>query len=862
MFDSHKLRESYLKFFEEKGHKIVPSSSLIPKDDPTLLFTTAGMVQFKPFYSGSVPLSFKRATSCQKCLRVTDLERVGKTLRHHTFFEMLGNFSFGDYFKEEAIKWAWEFVIEVLCMNKDRLYVSVYYEDEESFKIWNKKIGIDERRIFKLGKEDNFWGPAGKTGACGPSTEIYYDLGEEFGCGKSTCSPGCDCDRFIEFWNLVFPEFDMQEDGNLLPLKNKGVDTGMGLERTLLILQNKKSNYETDVFYPIIKELEKIFNRPYKNAKIPFNVISDHIRALTFAISDGAYPSNFGRGYVLRKIARRALRFSQKIGFDEPFLYKLVPIVVKIFEDVYPEIKEKKEFTALLIKSEEERFLNTLSKNLIYLKEIFENSKNKGIIEGKDVFKLYDTYGFPIDFIEEYAQDEDLKIDIEGFEKEMEKQKILSKKEEIFVDVGLKWEIFKEKKTEFLGYEFKECEAEIIRYRERKDGKFEIILDRTPFYAEAGGQVGDKGILKGENFLFVVEDTRWIFDDIVHIGYLKEGKISNIKVIAKIDEKRREGCERAHTATHLLHGALREFLGEHVRQEGSLVEPDRLRFDFTHYEKIDERILKRIENYINEKIRENRRVKWRYLKFKEAKEEGAIALFGEKYGDIVRMVEIEGFSKELCGGTHVNFTGDIGLFKIIKEEGIGGGLRRIEGFVGEMALEFTQKNAEILKEIMQIFNSPYDVLVQKIEKFVKEKEEIEKEKERIEDILAQKIYESLNPLKFNDFEIYIDNLPFCNLKILKKISDRIFLKNKENKIVFLVGEDKGKITFFSRVGKNIISFIKANEIIKEFTKFVGGGGGGNEERGEGGGGDKSKVKEGIENVIKKIKEEIKKIANT
>ncbi|MEO0260479.1 MAG: alanine--tRNA ligase [candidate division WOR-3 bacterium] len=857
MFDSHKLRESYLKFFEEKGHKIVPSSSLIPKDDPTLLFTTAGMVQFKPYYSGAVPLSFRRAASCQKCLRVTDLEKVGKTLRHHTFFEMLGNFSFGDYFKEEAIEWAWEFLIEVLGMNKERLFVSVYYEDEESFKIWNKKIGLDEKRIYRLGKEDNFWGPAGKTGACGPSTEIYYDLGEEFGCGKESCAPGCDCDRFIEFWNLVFPQYDMQEDGTLLPLKNRGVDTGMGLERTLLILQDKKSNYETDVFYPIIKELEKIFNRPYRSAKISFNVIADHIRALAFAISDGVYPSNFGRGYVLRKILRRALRFSQKFEFEEPFLYKLVPSVAKIFENVYPEVYEKKEFAGVLIKSEEERFLNTLSKNLVYLREVIEISKNKGIIEGKDIFKLYDTYGFPVDFIEEYAEDEDLKLDIKGFEEELQRQREISKKEEVFVDLGGKWIVFKELKTEFVGYYLNECEAEIIKYRERKDGKYEIVLDKTPFYPEGGGQIGDSGILENDGFLFIVNDTKWFFDDIVHIGELKKGKIENIKVKAKIDLNKRAGCKRAHTATHLLHNTLREFLGEHVRQEGSVVEPDRLRFDFTHFEKISENILKKIENYINEKIRENRKVNWEYKKFKEAKEEGAIALFGEKYGEIVRVVEIEGFSKELCGGTHVNFTGEIGLFKIIKEEGIGGGIRRIEAFTGEKAFEFFQERDRIVKELSQIFISPAENLISKLEKFKKEKDEIEKEKEKIEDLLAQKVFESLNPIKIKDFEIYIENLPFLNLKTLKKVSDRIFLKNKEKKFSFLIGEEKGRVVFFTRIGKELIPYIKAKEIVKKFCDFTGAKGGGDEEKGEGGGGDRNKIKEGIEILIKKIREKIK-----
>ncbi len=856
MFNSRKLRESFLKFFKEKKHKIMPSSSLIPENDPTLLFTTAGMVQFKPYYSGAIPLPFTRAASCQKCLRVTDLERVGKTLRHHTFFEMLGNFSFGDYFKEEAITWAWDFVIEILGIDKEKLFVSVYYEDNESYNIWRKKISLPEEKIYKLGKKDNFWGPAGKTGACGPSTEIYYDLGEEFGCGKEECGLTCDCDRFIEFWNLVFPQYDMQEDGTLLPLKNKGVDTGMGFERTLLILQNKKSNYETDVFHPIIKNLEKIFNRPYKNAKIPFNVIADHIRTLVFAISDGVYPSNFGRGYVLRKILRRALRFAQKLKFEEPFIYKLVPSVVEIFENVYPEVYEKKEFSGVLIKSEEERFLETLSKNLPYLKEVIESSREKGIIDGKDLFKLYDTYGFPIDFIVEYAQDEDLKLDTEGFEKEMEKQREVSKKEEIFMDKGIKWKIFKDVKTQFIGYDFTEYESEITRYRVRKDDKFEIVLDKTPFYANAGGQIGDKGFFEGDEFLFVVEDTKWFGEDIVHIGNLKKGEVKNIKVKAKVNKEIRYGCQRAHTSTHLLHTTLREFLGEHVRQEGSLVEPDRLRFDFTHFEKLDDKIVRKIENYINERIRENRKVKWKYTDFKSAVEEGAIAFFGEKYGEIVRVVEIEGFSKELCGGTHSESTGEIGMFKIIKEESVGAGLRRIEAWTGQKAVEFVQEHERVLKEIGEIFQTEIKAITSKIKKFVEERENIVREKERLEDLIAQKIFESINPLKINEFEIYLENFSSLNMNILKKISDRVFLKQGKNRILILTGEEKGKPVFFARVGENAVNLVKARELVSEFGKFIGGGGGGNDEKAEGGGGKKDKVKEGLEFIRKKIEGKI------
>ncbi len=841
MWTAEKLRLTYLSFFEERDHKVVPSSSLIPEKDPTLLFTTAGMVQFKPYYSGTVPLPFKRATSCQKCLRATDLENVGFTIRHHTFFEMLGNFSFGDYFKKEAIEWAYEFVVNILNLDLKRLYFSVYKEDEESYNIW-KSLGIKEEKILKLGKETNFWGPAGKTGACGPSTEIYYDLGEEYGCKEKNCTPGCECDRYLEIWNLVFPQFDMQMDGTLRPLKNKGVDTGMGLERVLMILEEKESPYTTELFEKARKKLEKILNRNYEESKALFRIILDHARALTFAIADGVYPSNEGRGYVLRRILRRALRYAYKSGKREPFIYELVPYFSEVYGQRYKEVKEKREEIGILIKSEEERFLTTLFKNMVYVDYAIENAKKKDkIIDGSTLFKLYDTYGIPVDFIEEIAREKNLNVDKEGFEKELEKVKEKSKEKSKFEELKIEWiKFLPDKRTEFTGYEELETDTEIIKYGFLKENIY-IVLTKTPFYAEAGGQVGDKGKITGEDFEIEVKDTQWLGEQIVHIGKIK-GEIKKSKARAIVYRDIRKGIQRAHTATHILHATLRNTLGEFVKQEGSLVENDRLRFDFTYPKSIDALILKDIEEKVNKIILENRDVKWKWKKFEEAIREGAIALFGEKYGENVRVVEIEDYSKELCGGTHCSRTGDIGIFKIIKEEAISAGIRRIEAFTGLKALGFTRNLEEKIKVLSEILSSDTENLIKKTEKIKDELKEKEKEVESLKSKIANFLFEKVEIKEKEGKKYVILHIEDADAETIRKLSDIIWQREKELSLTFLVCS-KEKVFFFCRVNKD--SGLDAREIVRNFGKFVKGGGGGTKEKAEGGGKDKTKIKEGL-----------------
>ncbi|MEN3046928.1 MAG: alanine--tRNA ligase [Candidatus Hydrothermales bacterium] len=840
MWTAESLRIKFLNFFKEREHEIVPSSSLIPEKDPTLLFTTAGMVQFKPFYSGTVPLPFKRATSCQKCLRASDLDKVGYTVRHHTFFEMLGNFSFGDYFKKEAIEWAYEFVINVLNLPKERLYFSVYFEDEESFNIW-KSLGVREDRILKMGKETNFWGPAGKTGACGPSTEIYYDLGENYGCKSAECKPGCDCDRYLEIWNIVFPQYDMQENGELKPLKNRGVDTGMGLERVLMILTEKESPYKTELFEKANRYLEKAMNRKYEESKLLFRIILDHTRALTFAIADGAYPSNEGRGYVLRRILRRALRFSYKNGIKEPFMYELVPYFAEVYGERYKEVKEKREEISIIIKSEEERFLNTIFKNMVYLdREIEKALKSDRTINGEDLFKLYDTYGIPIDFLEEVAKEAKINLDLEGFRKEISKAREKAKEKEKFKEIKIDWINLKEdKKTEFVGYTQLEIETEIIKYG-FADDKFYVVLEKTPFYGEAGGQVGDKGKIIGENFEIEVVDAQWFKDQIVHIGKLK-GEIKSSKVIAKVDKLNRRGIQRAHTATHILHSTLRRVLGEFVRQEGSLVENDRLRFDFTYPKAIDPLVLKEIEDKANSVILDNREVRWEYRKFDEAVKE-AIALFEEKYGDVVRVVEIEDYSKELCGGTHCDKTGDIGLFKIIREESIRAGVRRIEALTGIKALEYLRKKEEILSKISEILSVDEENIPKKIEKLKEEIKEREKERERLVRKISISEVDKIKIKEKDGIKYVIEHFEDLEPDIIRKVSDMLMEKYEDLSLVFLVSSGE-KIFFFSRTKEG--SNLDAREFVKKFGDAVRGGGGGSKIKAEGGGKDKTKIKEGL-----------------
>jgi alanyl-tRNA synthetase len=691
----NEIRELFLSFFESKGHTRVKSASLVPESDPTLLFTNAGMVPFKNVFLGLEKRPYKRAVSCQKCLRVSgkhnDLESVGYTSRHHTFFEMLGNFSFGDYFKREAILYAWEFVTEYLKLPKERLYVSVFRDDEEAYRIWNEEVGLPSERIWRLGEEDNFW-QMGDTGPCGPSSEIYVDRGEEYG-----------EERFLEIWNLVFMQYNRDEKGNLTPLPNPNIDTGMGLERIASVLQGTKTNFEIDLIKPLIDFGQEISGKTYgENFEdtVAMRVIADHLRALTFAISDGVLPSNTARGYVIRRILRRALRFGYKLGIREPFLYKGVDVVVEVMKDAYPELLQTRAFVKGVVKAEEERFLHTFKNSMPVVEEFINTALEEGrhFLKGEEVFKLYDTYGFPLDLLEEIAKEKGLSLDMEGFEKEMEIQRERAR-QNFKIQTKEVQPIYQHLKnigrtSTFVGYEQYVSQSKVIALlkngelvSELKEGEEgEVFLDITPFYAERGGQIGDTGTIESVDGLFVVDDTQSPVDGVIsHKGKVVKGTIKvGDQVIASIDRERREDIKRNHTATHLLHSALRLVLGEHVRQAGSLVADKYLRFDFTHFQALSVDELKRVEELVNEQIRKNEPVIVEEKDYREAIKEGAIAIFEEKYGERVRVLSVGDFSKELCGGTHVSRTGEIGYFKIISESSIGAGLRRIVAKNGKM----------------------------------------------------------------------------------------------------------------------------------------------------------------------------------
>ncbi len=856
-WSGNEIREAFLSFFENKGHIRVKSSPLIPKNDPTLLFTNAGMVQFKDYFLGREKPPFKRATSCQKCMRAggkhNDLENVGKTGRHHTFFEMLGNFSFGDYFKREAIEFAWELVTEVFKLPVERLYVSVYEKDDEAFEIWNKVIGLPEEKIYRLGEKDNFWA-MGDTGPCGPSSEIYYDRGEEFACGENCGIGTCDCDRYLEIWNLVFMQFERNERGELLPLAHPSIDTGMGLERIASVLQNVPSNYETDLLFPLVKWASEMSGFPYgrdEKSSTSMRVIADHLRAMTFLIADGVLPSNEGRGYVLRRIIRRASRHGRLLGIDRPFLFEGVDVVVEIMRSAYPEIEISKDLIKKVVKKEEERFARTVERGLFILQELIEKLKEKGedTIPGEEAFKLYDTFGFPLDLILEVANDEDMKVDVKRFEELLEEQKKRARKSwkggvQKVVSPELQ-KLSEEFPTLFTGYEHLEEYARVVgilrseelveSIKEGEEGV--VILDRTPFYPEKGGQVGDTGILEGNNCYCRVLDTQNITEKLIGHkvkvvkGELKTGEFVN----AVVDSDRRGAITRAHTATHLLHKALKEVLGNHVKQAGSLVMPDRLRFDFTHFEAPAEEELRAVEETVYSWILNNYPVKIEEMPLEEALNRGAIALFGEKYGEVVRVVDVGGVSVELCGGTHVNRSGDIGFFKITSESSVSSGTRRIEAVVGEEAARYVSKKETLLKEVREALQVPEEQLVQKVERLKEELKEKERELERLKRKLATAQVDEVveGAPTVNGVKVVTAKLDGFGGKELAEIADVI--RNKAGSAaVMLVGLKDGKAFLLVALTKDLTDRLNAGELIKEIAPLLGGRGGGRPDLAQGG----------------------------
>jgi len=861
--ESNRIRELYLNFFKKKDHTVVPSSSLIPFDDPTLFFTSAGMVQFKRYWATDIPLPYKRATSCQKILRAggkdSDIEKVGISGRHHTFFEMLGNFSFGDYFKKETIEWAYEFVVEVLKISPDILWVSYYEKDNETKQIWEKFL--PEERIVPLGEKDNFWGPAGDTGVCGPCTELYVDFGVEKSCGRKNCKPGCDCERFLEFWNLVFPQYDKQLDGSLPLLKRKGVDTGMGLERMARILQGTPSNYETDLFYPIIKKIEEISAHSYEEQdKIPsFRIISDHLRGVMFLIDDNVLPSNEGRGYVLRRIIRRACFSGLNLNLITPFLYKIVDVPIKIMEKSYPSLSKSLKIIEKVIFEEEEKFQLIINSAKKIFNDFIREISGKSI-PGEIVFKLYDTYGIPRDVLEELALAQNLIIDWTGFEKFLTKQKKQSRfmsgfsaqKDEVFKKKGLK-------ETEFVGYNTLsvKCEIEAL-YVDKKEDVLELITDKTSFYPEKGGQIGDKGFLENEKVKIKVFNTQ--IDEkgfIYHIGKIEKGVISDLNsgtdVIASVDEGFRQKVSKNHTATHLLHYALREVIGKEIKQAGSYVGGDKLRFDFVCFTDIFPDLLKLVENLVQEKIFEDSKIKIEETTLEKALNKGAIALFMERYGEEVRLIQTGNYHAEVCGGTHLKNTGEISLFKIVNFTTIGKNLKRIEALTFKEALRHMNHLQNTLEEMSKEFEVSPDKIKHKIDKLKNELEEKNNTLKKYENLLIHKITDDLisKALKFTvdgKESFFIGKkIDFNNSESVGKIADMLIDRLKRA-VVVIGSEVKNKLFLVIKVTEDISSQFPADKIMKEISSLIKGGGGGSALFAQGSG----KYVEGFEQVLQRI----------
>ena len=862
------LRQQFLGFFKERGHTIRPSDSLVPKEDPTLLFTGAGMNQFKQMFLGKARLDFRRVTTCQKCLRTTDIENVGRTTRHLTFMEMLGNFSFGDYFKEEAIEWAWEFVTEELKIPGEKLWISIFKNDDESSLIW-QKMGIPEERIVRLGEEDNFW-DMGPTGPCGPCSEIIFDMGADKGCGKKGCTVGCDCDRFLEIWNLVFTQFDRQPDGRLDPLPQKNIDTGMGLERTLTVLEDKETIFEISILKPIVDSIVEATGVSYgsdENKDISLRIMADHLRASTFLIGGGVFPSNEGRGYVLRRLIRRAVRQGRQLGMDKPFLYPLTAVVADVMKDAYPELTSKRDHINQVILSEEERFQWTLQQGIEILEEVIVNLRKEGNdeIPGEVVFKLYDTHGFPLSLTEELAGESGLSVDKAGFENAMRRQQELARgawagagKEGISSIYNQLPSRFR--RTEFKGYESADCQAEVLAIiKEDKliggasaGEEIGIILNKTPFYGEAGGQVGDSGTLTSEAVKVEVPDARKPLPGvIVHKGKVVKGKLTRgMNLKASIDRERRHGIARSHTATHLLQNVLRQVLGEHVTQSGSLVSPDRLRFDFTRFKATSDRELDRIEELVNEKVRENVRVEIIHTDLEKAKKMGAIALFGEKYEDEVRVINIGDYSKELCGGTHLQATGEIGLFKITAENSVAAGIRRIEALTGKVAYRTIKDEEAVLKEIGEALKTHPREAVQRVGELVKKNRNLEKEITRLKggEVLSRVETLLRQAVEVRGIKVIAGRVD--NLKSQEMSSLVDHLKEKMGEAVIVLGTViEGKVALVAGVTKNLVEKgFHAGSIIKEIAKLTGGSGGGRGDYAQAGGKDPSKLDQALRKV--------------
>ena len=854
------IRQKFLDYFKSHGHEIVESSSLVPLDDPSLLFINSGMAPFKRLFLGEEKRGYTRAADSQKCVRAggkhNDLENVGYTARHHTFFEMLGNFSFGDYFKEEAIEWAWELLTEGYKLPADLLYVSVYRDDDEAYRIWEGKIGIPPERIVRLGEKDNFW-TMGDTGPCGPCSEILIDQGESLSCGRPDCAPGCDCDRYLEIWNLVFTQFDRSADGKLSPLPKPNIDTGMGLERLTAVVQGVTSNYDTDLFKGLISRAEDLCEKRYgedNKQDVSFRVISDHARAATFLIGDGIMPSNEGRGYVLRRIIRRAIRFGQVLGLKDAFLHIICSKVIEMMGRDYGEIVQSKGLIEGIVSNEERRFADTFQYSVKVLNEEINKLKAKGrdTIPGDVAFKLYDTYGLSVDIVEDVARDENLSVDLPGYEKAMARQRTLSQEswkgsgEEEIPKAYLSL-LARGFTSRFLGYQSLVSKAKVAALlvdgkettSAHEGSRVEVVLDQTPFYGKAGGQAGDIGWLSDGKVRFRVTDTlKFNQDLVVHKGHLEAGRLSvGDEVKAQVDEITRNATIRNHSATHLLHAALREILGDHVKQAGSLVAPNRLRFDFSHFTQVSTEKLAEVERVVNEHIRENLPLHTTEMSKEEAMKTGAMAIFEERYGKTVRLVSIgDGVSMELCGGIHTKRTGDIGLFRIISESAVAANVRRIEALTGEAALGYDQKLERDLRTAASLLKAAPDQLEGRVERLLKEHKEKDREIQSLKSkLLSKKSRDVLSEAReIGDIKVIARKMEADSPKELRESADRI--KDRlVSGIVLLGAEKEGKVMLTCVVTKDLMDRFKAGDIIRQLSNIVGGKGGGRPDMAQGGG---------------------------
>ena len=870
----NELREMFLSFFESKGHLRLPSFSLVPQNDKSILLINAGMTPMKPWFKGEEEPPRRRVCTCQKCIRTGDIENVGKTARHGTYFEMLGNFSFGDYFKHEAIAWSWEFLTEVVGLEPDRLYPSIYLDDDEAFDIWNKEVGIPAERIFRFGKEDNFWEHG--SGPCGPCSEIYYDRGPEYGCGKPGCTVGCDCDRYIEIWNNVFSQFDNDGHGHYTELKQKNIDTGMGLERLACVCQNVDSLFDVDTVMNITHKVSELTGAHYGETEkrdVSLRVITDHIRSATFMICDGILPSNEGRGYVLRRLLRRAARHGKLLGVNDPFLYQVVDTVIHENEGQYPDLREKQTYITKVIRTEEENFGRTIDGGMKIFSDLLAEHKQKleKIFSGADAFRLYDTFGFPIDLTMEMAADEGLSVDENAFQKLMQEQKERAREaRKALGDLGWAGVEFGKDvpATEFVGYDHSECDAKIVAIVADEELREEVaagaeavvVLDQSPFYAEMGGQVADHGTITADGVVFTVTDVQKNKGGkFMHYGRLAQGVLHvGDTVHAAIDMERRKAIQRAHSTTHLLDAALKKVLGDHVHQAGSLVEPDRLRFDFTHFEAISPEELRQVEELVNDAILEGYPVVTEVLPIEEAKKKGAVAMFGEKYGETVRVVEMSDFSVEFCGGTHVDNTAKAGPFRIKSESSVASGVRRIEATCGKLSLKAMESSQGVLNRAAQFLKTAPSGLLERMEQQANEMKQLRQalEKFKAEASLGEARQFLASAKTVKDLHVLATTRSGVDTAELRTMGD--FLRDKDPKAVAVIASINGeKITFLAVCGKEAVARgIKAGDLVRHVSAICGGKGGGKPDSAMGGGSDPLKVDDALASVDDFVSEKL------